>query len=70
MQFFLYGENSFFTYKELKKMKLNSEKIFHSLSKDEIAGELKKILKKQDLIFFKASRGMKLEEIISKVFAD
>lgn len=41
------------------------EEVFHSNNKEEIAQKLKETLQPGDAIIFKASRGMKLEEIIS-----
>jgi UDP-N-acetylmuramoyl-tripeptide--D-alanyl-D-alanine ligase len=64
---FLYGEKSFLTYQELVSLNLKNKIFFHSFSKDEIAENLKKNIKQNDMLFFKASRGMKLEEIIAKI---
>lgn len=60
---FCYGEES----KAIKRGALlvgMEELVYHSNDKKEIATELKNILKPNDVIVFKASRGMKLEEII------
>ena len=61
-----YGVLSKFIYEEALKSKM---KVFYSSSKNNIIKELKKIIKKGDLICFKASNGMKLTEIIDEVFA-
>lgn len=61
---FCYGEES----KAIKRGALlvgMKELIYHSNEKQEIAEELKSVLKPGDTIIFKASRGMKLEEIIN-----
>lgn len=61
---FCYGNES----KAIKRGALlvgMKELVFHSNDKQEIANELKNILKAGDAIVFKASRGMKLEEIIT-----
>jgi UDP-N-acetylmuramoyl-tripeptide--D-alanyl-D-alanine ligase len=42
--------------------------VFSSLSADEITALLKNELKKDNIILFKASRGMRLEEIIKKLY--
>lgn len=43
--------------------------VYHYTDKDALAAELKGVLKPGDAIIFKASRGIKLEEVIEKVFA-
>ena len=41
---------------------------FHKDGKDMLCDELKEQIKDGDCILFKASRGMKLEEVIEKIF--
>lgn len=61
----LYGplmENAF--------LAIDTNNVKYFKEKDELTQELKKHVLSQDVIFFKASRGMKFEEIISQVFSD
>ncbi len=62
------GIDMLFCYGEMAKhiAASSSVKAYTSMSKDEIAAMLKDIAKSGDIILFKASRGMKLEEIIAK----
>ncbi len=60
---FCFGEES----KAIKRGALlvgMKETVYHSNDKEEVASQLKSVLKPGDTIIFKASRGMKLEEII------
>ena len=41
---------------------------FHKDSKDLMAEKIKEDLQSGDIILFKASRGMKLEEVIDEIF--
>ena len=62
---FGYGE---LTKHLIKVTKKNGIRSFHFNSKKELITKLKKILVKDDIIYFKGSRGMNLEKIIYKVF--
>ena len=62
---FCYGSLSKFIAEEASKCGV---KTIYSSDKQVICEEIKKIIKKGDLICFKASNGMKLTEIIDEVF--
>lgn len=44
------------------------DEIFHFDDKEKLSRQLKNILKKGDAVLFKASRGMRLEEVIQKIW--
>lgn len=62
---FCYGKESVFIKNEVEKSDI---KAFASENKTELAENIKNYIKPGDTILFKASRGMKLEEIIEKLF--
>lgn len=64
---YCYGENAMYIAAEASEHGLASS-AFHKDSKDLMAEKIKKDLKSGDIILFKASRGMKLEEVIDKIF--
>ncbi|MDE5648975.1 MAG: UDP-N-acetylmuramoyl-tripeptide--D-alanyl-D-alanine ligase [Oscillospiraceae bacterium] len=64
---YCYGENAMYIAAEASEHGLASC-AFHKDSKDLLAEKIKKDLKSGDIILFKASRGMKLEEVIDKIF--
>lgn len=61
---YCYGKDSEYIIKESR----TAACFFHTGDKDLCAGIIKKYIRNGDAILFKASRGMKLEEIIEKVF--
>ena len=63
---FTYGKESQFMADSAKKAGLN--KVFAFTDKDELTKSLLTELRTGDTVLFKASRGMKLEEIIEKVY--
>jgi UDP-N-acetylmuramoyl-tripeptide--D-alanyl-D-alanine ligase len=62
-----YGEQSVFTAKAADGGKTVCKAF---LSKDELASYLIKTLESGDVVLFKASRGMKLEEVINKLYGE
>lgn len=60
------GELSRYTVSGAKESKM--ENAFHFDSKEELADRLLDILEKGDAVIFKASRGMKLEDVIHSVY--
>lgn len=64
---YCYGEYAMYIAAEASEHGLASC-AFHKDSKDLMAEKIKKDLKSGDIILFKASRGMKLEEVIDKIF--
>lgn len=50
-----------------KKSGMNSNKLWHCSTHDQIAGILKANLEKGDAVLIKGSRGMKMEEVIAKL---
>lgn len=62
---FCYGKESKFIAMQAQKNEVN---VFASEDKKEIIEKIEKYIKSGDTILFKASRGMKLEEIIEKIF--
>jgi UDP-N-acetylmuramoyl-tripeptide--D-alanyl-D-alanine ligase len=64
---FCYGELSKFIFEGALSSGFDKENIYHFTNKDNLVDKLKSIIKKDDLIFLKASRGMKLEEILEKL---
>ena len=64
---YCYGEEAMFISAEAQKQGIASA-AFHKDGKDMLCDELKEQIKDGDCILFKASRGMKLEEVIEKIF--
>lgn len=64
---YCYGENAMYIAAEASKHGL-AGCAFHTDSKDLMAEKIKENLQSGDTILFKASRGMKLEEVIDKIF--
>lgn len=62
---FCYGKDAQYIYDTVKAAGINA---FFSADKTEVANAVKKYVKSGDTVLFKASRGMKLEEIIEKVY--
>ncbi len=62
---FCYGREAAFIADQAQKSGIN---VFSSENKEEITEKIKQYIKSEDTILFKASRGMKLEEIINKLF--
>ena len=62
---FLYGECTKFTAQEAVKIGLNA---VHFEDKLQLSAYLKKIIKHNDVLLFKGSRGMGMEEVITNVF--
>jgi UDP-N-acetylmuramoyl-tripeptide--D-alanyl-D-alanine ligase len=62
---FCFGEESRFICEEFKK---SGKDCFYFDDKALLSESLKAYLKKGDAVLFKASRGMKFEEIINRVF--
>ncbi len=62
---FCYGREAAFIADQAKKSGIN---VFSSENKEEVTEKIKQYIKSEDTILFKASRGMKLEEIINKLF--
>ena len=57
-----------FTKNTIDIINANDEIGFHFNSKEKLSKELSKFINKNDVLYFKASRGMKLEKIIFEVF--
>jgi UDP-N-acetylmuramoyl-tripeptide--D-alanyl-D-alanine ligase len=64
---FTYGQLSRNTAKAVTNGKT---KCFSFESKDELTKKLLTVLEKGDVVLFKASRGMKLEEVINKLYEE
>lgn len=64
---FTYGEKSRFIAKEANKNGMNAKNIHSFIDKDEISKALKSTIKEGDAVLFKASRGMKLENVINNL---
>ena len=64
---YCYGENAMYIAAEASEHGLASC-AFHKDSKDLMAEKIKEDLQSGDVILFKASRGMKLEEVIDEIF--
>ena len=64
---FTYGEQSAFTAESASGGKTVCRSFF---SKDELASYLLSFLREGDVILFKASRGMRLEEVINKLYEE
>lgn len=63
---FAYGEASEFTADEAKKGSINE--VFHYTDENALAEKLADFIKEGDAVLFKASRGMKLENIINIIY--
>ena len=61
-----YGDNSRYIAEKAKELGILNSKFFED--KKDVVSYLNKIVKTNDLILFKASRGMKLEEVIDKLY--
>ena len=61
---FTLGDLSIFIAQEAKKAGMKKENIFVFKDRKKLAFELKKIVEKKDTLLFKASRAMKMEEIV------
>lgn len=69
------GIDMLFTYGQLSKNTANAvtngkTECFSFVSKDELTKKLLSVLEKDDVVLFKASRGMKLEEVINKLYEE
>ncbi|HOF68407.1 MAG TPA: hypothetical protein PLF24_02890, partial [Ruminococcus sp.] len=62
---FCYGNDAQYIYDTVKESGIDA---FYSPDKKEIADAVSKYAKEDDVVLFKASRGMRLEEIISEVY--
>lgn len=62
---FCYGKDSEYIFKTVKESGIDA---FYSSDKDEVAKAVSEYVKEGDAVLFKGSRGMRLEEIISKVY--
>lgn len=60
------GEQSRYTYESAKTCGI--ENAFHFSTKEELADTLLELLETEDAVVFKASRGMRLEEVIHNVY--
>ncbi|MBQ3151120.1 MAG: UDP-N-acetylmuramoyl-tripeptide--D-alanyl-D-alanine ligase [Clostridia bacterium] len=65
---YTYGERSELTAETAIKSGVKAVRSFNS--KSELADALKDILKENDAVLFKASRGMKLEEVINSIYEE
>lgn len=63
---FTYGKEAEFSADSAKKGGLVN--VFSFNDKEELAKEILKVIEKDDVISFKASRGMRLEEVIKKIY--
>lgn len=61
------GENAKYIEEEAKQWGMNKENIYYLEDKEKIIVKLKEIIKKDDVILFKASNGMKFFEIVEKL---
>lgn len=64
---FTFGDLSTFIAHEAEKSGMNATNIFIFKDKKKLASELKKIVKNKDSILLKASRAMRLEEVVEKL---
>lgn len=62
-----YGKHSRYTSLWAKRAGMPRDNVWHCSSHDQIAGILKKIAKKGDVILIKGSRGMKMEKVVEKL---
>ena len=60
---YTYGKASYNIFKSADSVENN----YHFNDKDELSEFLKRVIKKGDIIYLKASRGMKLEDVINKL---
>lgn len=58
------GKDSKFISDEAKKLGLSSSSIYHFETKEDAINSLENLIQKNDVVLVKASRGMKLEEIV------
>ena len=58
------GDDSIYISKEANKYGLNSSNTHHFINKLELLDSINNIVKEGDVILVKASRGMRLEEIV------
>lgn len=61
------GKNSKFIGDEAISLGFNKEKVYHYGSKNELFLNINSILNKKDTILVKASRGMKLEDVVNRI---
>lgn len=61
------GKDSKYICKEAIKLGFDKNKVYHFNNKEELFEKLENILKKKDVILVKASRGMKLEDVVRKL---
>ncbi len=61
-----YGNDSKYIAEKAKELGINNSKYFSD--KSEIVSYLKETIRKNDLLLFKASRGLKLEEVIEELY--
>lgn len=64
---FCYGKESAYIADEAEKAGI---KVYHSDNKNDVTDALNDFVKAGDAVLFKASRGMKLEEIINKIYGE
>lgn len=64
---YLLGEKVNFTYDKLKKINYNMKNVFKFNERTELLLKLKEEIQKGDVILFKGSRGMHLEEIVNEI---
>jgi UDP-N-acetylmuramoyl-tripeptide--D-alanyl-D-alanine ligase len=64
---FCYGKDSEYIYKTVSENGIDG---FYSSDKNEVADALSQYVREGDIVLFKASRGMRLEEIITKVYGE
>ena len=58
------GKDSEFIVKELKENNMNPDNLYHFETKEEAIEKLDDIIKENDTILVKASRGMHLEKVV------
>ena len=63
---FAYGKASAYTYEEAKKN--GTKEVYHYTDENELAEAVSKCLRENDAVLFKASRGMKLENVIHIIY--
>ncbi len=61
------GENAKYIANKAKEEGMPEENIYYFKEKENIIGKLKQMMKKDDVILFKASNGMKFFEIVEKI---
>lgn len=62
-----FGRLSRHTSSQAKELGMRRDRLWHCSSHDEIAGILKKMVRPGDAVLLKGSRGMKMEEVLSKL---